>query len=91
VLRKTIEADKPLQVHSREWQKIKVELGEGANNPTSSALVKAREIVGGRMGQEERTKSRLGETRDCSGAFELRMDFGFFIEDDAKNFHKGRC
>jgi len=66
-----------------------VEPREGGDSLSPSILVKRKEIGGGRMEEEGRTKSRLGETRDCSLTAKSRMDSGAFVDYGNKNSHQG--
>ena len=77
-LRKTLEGDKPLVVRGRDWLKIKLEPGEGGGSPPSSSVLK-REVVGEKMTESGRTKSKLGETGDYGGAFESGMGSGVSV------------
>lgn len=86
-LRKTLEGDKPLEVRGREWAKIKVEPGVRGESPTWSSGVRR----GDRMGEEGRTKSRLGETSDCGGLFESGMGSGVCVEGGTEYARRGGC
>ena len=74
-----MEGDKPLQVRSRDWLKIKVEPGEARVNPASSSLVKTI-VHGDTMKALGKTKSSLGETGDCGGAFQSGLGSGVSAE-----------
>ena len=78
-LRKTLEGDKPIQVRGRDWLKIKVEPGEARVNPASSSLVKTV-VHGDTMKALGKTKSSLGETGDCGGAFQFGLGSGVSAE-----------
>ena len=86
-LRKTLEGDKPLEVWGREWAKIKLEPGVHGESPTWSFGVKR----GDRLGEEGRTKSRLGETGDCGGLFKSGRGSGVCVEGGTEYARRGGC
>lgn len=85
-----LDGDKPLEVHGREWQVIKVEPGVRGESPMSSSGVR-RGGIGDRMGEEGKTKYRLGERADCGGKFESGMESGVCIEGGTENACRGGC
>ena len=87
-MRKTLEGDKPLQVRDRDWQKIKLEPGEGGGSLASSSMMKAR-VVGDLMTAIDRTKSKLSETGDCGGPFESGMGSGLFVDGVPEKIQRG--
>jgi hypothetical protein len=84
-LRKTIDAEKPLEVRRREWPTIKVEPRVGGAREMTQSASLTRE----RLEEERRTKSRLGETGDCDGTFESGMGSGVCVEGDTGNALQG--